>query len=383
MACRKKHLQYRNPKVKVQPTPLDEKPTFEWGKWQDRWTESNEPWTGNKSDENIDSQWCENGPNSNTEWWDGGWSSQSWEKYPPANSWTEPSPWENVNNNQDTAPDAGGTNNETAVAENPTAPKAGGTNDGTAVADDPPAPDAGSTNDGTAVAGVPPTVPPMAPWFYTMNHFLTHYPSFTDSYKQHSAALKWFRDCAEEDGHTCALFKKDHPAFVPEIIHPTKTTYKYRAGNDTEWRWQEMIAQMDKESMRYVVEGPPDAGNRSRGVHMCQLVQTQVYDHKRCHAVRHAGLPVQMLYAWDFVVFRENNTVVSLHPNWSNTKIQCKEGVRVHDTEFPRTGKGGTSGRGTFQYFIHKQCDKVLRFDARKQPDKGKGKGSGARGSQQ
>ena len=82
-----------------------------------------------------------------------------------------------------------------------------------------------------------------------------------------------------------------------------------------------------------------------------------------------------MLKIWDFVVFRANGTVISLHPNYSNTKIRCYEGVQAHlgpgpasSQEIPRTGKGGTSGPGTYKHFKYRNCDKVLRFDAGKHP---------------
>ena len=52
-----------------------------------------------------------------------------------------------------------------------------------------------------------------------------------------------------------------------------------------EWAWQEMVAQMDEDSMRFIVEGEgPD--HRSRGLVGCRLQQMDKYDHKRAHARR-------------------------------------------------------------------------------------------------
>ena len=82
-----------------------------------------------------------------------------------------------------------------------------------------------------------------------------------------------------------------------------------------------------------------------------------------------------MLMVWDFVVFRDNGTLISLHPNFSDNKIRCKEGLQAHlgpgpasSQEIPRTGKGGTSGPGTYKRFKFRNCDKVIRFDANKHP---------------
>ena len=179
---------------------------------------------------------------------------------------------------------------------------------------------------------------------------------------------------------------------------------------DWPWRWQEMIAQLDDASMRHVVEGD-DPSNRSRGVTGCMLWKTDVYDHQRHYMLKEAEKkakkaaeeaaaaaaavadppppppappatarnPLQssedMLMVWDFVVFRANGTLISLHPNYSNVKIRCKEGLQAHlgpgpasSQEIPRTGKGGTSGPGTYKRFKFRNCDKVLRFDGRKHP---------------
>ena len=59
-----------------------------------------------------------------------------------------------------------------------------------------------------------------------------------------------------------------------------------------------------------------------------------------------------MLLIWDFVLVRDDGSEVSLHPNYSDTKIQCYSiGADVADHELPASGLGGTSGRGTFRYF--------------------------------
>ena len=124
---------------------------------------------------------------------------------------------------------------------------------------------------------------------------------------------------------------------------------------------------MDDESMRFVVEG--HGATRSRGLVGCRIEQLDSYDHKLMHANRAAGRDcAAMLRIWGFVLSRDDGSTVRLHPNYSNTKIQCKSGDPVQNHELPRTGKGGSSGRGTFRRYVGLQVDKTLRFDATKNP---------------
>ena len=129
-----------------------------------------------------------------------------------------------------------------------------------------------------------------------------------------------------------------------------------------------MLAQMNEESMQLIVQGPD---GRSRGLVQCALQKTRKYDHKRHHALRQSGKGgpnPNMLYIWDFVVLRDDGTVAGLHPNFSNNNIEYYEGMAEEHMEIPATGKGGTNGPGTFQYFIKKGVQRKLRFDGRKRP---------------
>ena len=132
-----------------------------------------------------------------------------------------------------------------------------------------------------------------------------------------------------------------------------------------------MVAQLNDESMRFVVEGdgatePGSAGppNRSRGLVSCCIRKGGKYDHKRHHAKQ--GVQ-EMMKEWDFVLFRDDGSSLSLHPNFSNTKVAYKAGYSLlNDHEVPSTGLGGTDGRGTFKRFTTKGVERTLKFDARK-----------------
>ena len=190
--------------------------------------------------------------------------------------------------------------------------------------------------------------------------------SLTCGYKQHNIALKWFRDSREKMGEDHVVFPNDCAVRVAHNLHLKGTNYSWDETKWHDWTWQEMVAQMDTTSMRLVVHGPDD---RSRGIVSCRLEKTEITDHKRNAARRTNPLarsPGEQLMAWDFVVVRDDGGFCRLHPNYSDTRITLGWGAAVADAACPRTGLGGTSGRGTFKAMITRQVDTVIRFDPRK-----------------
>ena len=128
-----------------------------------------------------------------------------------------------------------------------------------------------------------------------------------------------------------------------------------------------MVAQLDRHSMERVVYGLPDGPanlpDRNRGIVSCGVQETDTYDHKRHSALKipkKAPPPDVLLKEWDFVLECDDGTLVSLHPTYSNTKIACYKGAPATDHELPRTGKGGSNGPSTFQYFLNKNKGKKI-----------------------
>ena len=111
--------------------------------------------------------------------------------------------------------------------------------------------------------------------------------------------------------------------------------------------------------MRRVVQG---MHFRSRGIVSCRLQKTPRYDHKQ-HYAGHAA-PGETESIWDFVVNYEDASEVYFHPNYSNPKFDSWFEKPKEDWEIPKTGKGGTSGPGTYQRLIKKDDPVELRFDA-------------------
>ena len=122
---------------------------------------------------------------------------------------------------------------------------------------------------------------------------------------------------------------------------------------------------LDDASMATVVTGP---GNRSRGLIGCCVQKSGIYDHKRHHAKKKLGIAIaEMWFVWDFVLVRDDGSRVALHPNYSNTFVDCRFAQQCRgDIGVPRDGLGGSNGPGTFRKFSQKQVDCKLRFDASK-----------------
>ena len=178
------------------------------------------------------------------------------------------------------------------------------------------APQSRTQDDQAAVAG---TRREADPHIYDLEWFRM-FDRWTSNYKQHSIALKWFRDSKEMIGEDCMRFGNNIEHLVPDIVHQRGTAYDFDEGNMHKWTWKEMVAQMDDASMRVVVEGP-DPQNRSRGLVSCRLQKTDRYDHKRHAALGAAAGMGRMLKQWDFIMDRDDGSCISLHPNYSSARI--------------------------------------------------------------
>jgi hypothetical protein len=193
----------------------------------------------------------------------------------------------------------------------------------------------------------------------------------TGEYNRHSAALKYFRIYGEDAGVESVPFDNTEDSLVSRIVHVHGihgTSFHFVGEPTIPWKWQEMVCQLDDDSLEFVVTGQ-DIGNRSRGLVSCWLQKTDLYDHKRHHAIGprpRSFEGAELLKQWDFVLLRDNGTQVFIHPSWKGNKVECRIGMPQQDHRVPMSGVGGTSGPGTFKYFKNKQVERTLRFDARK-----------------
>ena len=99
-----------------------------------------------------------------------------------------------------------------------------------------------------------------------------------------------------------------------------------------------MVAQLDDDSIEIVVED----GVLGRGLTGCEIKQRIIsYDHSRQVRKRDAT----QLLEWDFVLKRDDGTVVRLHPEWSSVKVSVYH-IDGYDEPLrpPQRGLGRSDG---------------------------------------
>ena len=130
----------------------------------------------------------------------------------------------------------------------------------------------------SAVAGVPNA-------FIPLEVFKDSDFKFNGSYRQHSAALKYFREAREDSTNPfnplrILRFNNDAPVQIPTIRWGKGPQWAFDDTKMVTWSWKEMIAQLDENSMRIVVYGGDNS--RSSGIIGCYCApRPHSYDHKR------------------------------------------------------------------------------------------------------
>jgi len=207
--------------------------------------------------------------------------------------------------------------------------------------------------------------------------------------KIHNHALKYFRHDAEATGCSAVIFDNTNPAKMKEMVLGPLTEFNFIGEPTIDWHWQELVARLDDKSLAQVVEGQCMDPNRSRGLVSCRLQKTDRYDHKRHYAQEQQGVrpatrihTEDQLMIWDFVLVRANGTEVWLHPNYTSTKVECLEPCgpdvpgcpQPQDPDVPKSGLGGTSGPGIYNFYKNKNLKTLLHFKANSPKGEGKGK---------
>ena len=128
-------------------------------------------------------------------------------------------------------------------------------------------------------------------------------------WRQHNAALNWFRTRCEREGHYEGFaLENSHVAAVAAIVHPRGEEYHFVEDDLHEWSWHEMVAQLDRVSLEKVVQD----GDPTRGLVGCEF-------RPRRNSSDHG--PQSRLRDWDFLLVRSDNSAVRLHPEWKTTNI--------------------------------------------------------------
>ena len=176
------------------------------------------------------------------------------------------------------------------------------------------------TADGSSLSLLGP-LPPGGPGFFTMDFF----SAMTDckgQWRQHNAALNWFRTRCEREGpYEGFALENSHVAAVAAIVHPRGEEYHFVEDDLHEWSWHEMVAQLDRASLEKVVQD----GDPTRGLVGCEF-------RPRRNSSDHG--PQSRLRDWDFLLVRSDNSAVRLHPDWKTTNIAAVQNGQVDSLRF-------------------------------------------------
>ena len=197
--------------------------------------------------------------------------------------------------------------------------------------------------------------------------YFSNYGQCRANYKQHNAALKYFRDHHEDktDPYNTPPLElpKDGWTAVAVIDHDAKGMGWAWKNEYQPWSWHELIAQLDEESRKLVITGPE---GRSCGVVGCSFaVRPNSYDHQRCHMIKETTgkKPQHKLPIWDFLVERADGTNIRLHPEWSKPRCASFAGEgHEHEVQPPRAGPGGSDGKGTYAWYKAEANRQQLKF---------------------
>ena len=210
---------------------------------------------------------------------------------------------------------------------------------------------------------------------YTLEFFKNYHLQdgfdYSGPAKQHNEALKFIRFKAMKDGVDFVVCPNEAPMLIAKCIHYDKSpAFKFDETVMRPWRWQEMLAQLDDESLRHVIFGSHRAAvAEEQYIIQCSAQKTNAPDIKLARAFKDfedqypSGANL-----WHFVLTRDDFTKIAIHPNFKDTKVGSYEDndrtalVRV-DTEMPRKGIAASNGPGTVAYVKNKPYEKYLRLD--------------------
>ena len=170
------------------------------------------------------------------------------------------------------------------------------------------------------------------------------------TYQQHNAAAKWLREICNQGNHSCLEMSNDSAVAVKPVQHTQGTSYGFLMDEDAPWIWHEMIGQLEDASIDLVCSVP--------------LV--------RCHFAfrgKQRGPTKQLV--WDFRVHRQDGTVITLHPEWTQTKFQ---GIEFPDAlgaaEHLAAVTTHSANAKRCAHFRNSLGNVRLKFDPKKQPPK-------------
>ena len=158
---------------------------------------------------------------------------------------------------------------------------------------------------------------------FAITDFQTLEPGY--HWSRHNLALKNIRQWVwDGDLPAVADFSNHGELFPHQLVEKPGPDIEFDLTKDqVPWRWQEMIAQLDADSMEFVVNG---ASGTSGGVVGCSFCRAHnSYDHKMSYL--HKKQRDERMH---FLVRRADGTGVRLHPQKTKTRSTLTTSIRTH-----------------------------------------------------
>ena len=168
--------------------------------------------------------------------------------------------------------------------------------------------------------------PPLPPPAFTLEYFMNHV-QIGQHWNQHDNALRHFRQLGRNAGKNSFILDERSVLTVP--TKPDKRnnhSTEHWSGECTTWCWHELLAQLDDDSLRMVVEGSMNAN----GIALCKIREGSQPDSSRpstADKTTSNGRDKEVLYRWEFAILRDNGTVAFLVPDGGNRKVGYYEGL--------------------------------------------------------
>ena len=187
--------------------------------------------------------------------------------------------------------------------------------------------------------------------------------------RDHNAALKYLRQVLEPvnilwneenaDRFPSATLYFTTSIDVRMVVHMRggwRYGFDMSATGCTTYQPASLLAHLTDLSLSYVINGP---NGNSGGINNMRFEpRKNSYDHNR--SVQQPSGARMRLPRWDFVVYREDGSTISLHPSWQGTTISCVEGYV--EAVIPQAGAGCSDGPGTHQAMLRGQSNLKLHF---------------------
>ena len=200
---------------------------------------------------------------------------------------------------------------------------------------------------------------------YTYQEIIAH--KGTQGWRHNNSALKWLRDSNESPRGTPTVVGVDltpHDTIrFARLERTTGTAYAFSSTDTVSWSWKAMLAEFPTATLLELLGTDNTRGGGITSIRCEPLAGS--YDHKRHHAAVQESNPFPAcapVPIWDFVVYNVAGHGFRFHPNQTNRKVSLSHVSTTPLADVPASGRGGTSGAGTFRACVQASYSRQTHF---------------------